>query len=246
MKKQLAAALICVLTLAFTACQPQPPKPPPTRSVWGSYAMGILTHDGSDRYTLTDQGDGFVVAAPTTNTSGNLRVAIIPETSTFSTNQQACVTWDGPLEGFTQPGLTLRVQSSQDSTKAIMVTNNIVYHYRTGFNVHLAVSTADPRLTPVGSVVLPDAVGPSPFDQTPPPWRLCARAIGDQVELKVWALDQVPTEPAWGDPQYGGTVALPEGSTYSGQAGYYTGHLSPGQSTTFRDGAVQSLEAAAA
>lgn len=203
--------------------------------------MGVLTADGNDRYTLTDQAPGLTVGAPATNAASNLRVAIIPKASPVAIDQQSCVTWAGPVAGIIQPGITLRIQSTRRETKAIMVTNNILYSFRTGFNTHLAVSTADPKLTQVGSVVLPEAVGPNPFDPTPPPWRMCARAIGSQVELKVWALDTVPTEPAWGDAKYGGTVTLPAGWVYAGQPGYYAGHLKAGQTTTFRDGAVKTL-----
>lgn len=228
--------VLVVAALIATACQPQLPTSK-------AYPITVLTPDGRDRYQITDEGTGFIATAPTSNTSSNLRVAVLAETAPTSTDEQSCVTWNGPITGYVQPGLALRVRSDSGSNKAIMVTNNIYYDYRTAFNVHVVVSVASPMLKRVGSVSLPDAVGPDPQNQTPPPWRMCARVIGTNVDLKVWALAERPTEPAWGDPQYSGTVVVPTDWVYPGRPGTYVGHLAPGQSTSFTDLAVEALPA---
>lgn len=228
--------VLVVAALIASACQPQLPTSK-------TYPITVLTPDGQDRYQITDKGTGFIASAPRSNTSSNLRVAVVAETAPTSTNEQSCVTWTGPITGYVQPGLVLRARSDSGSNKAIMVTNNVYYSYRTGFNVHVVVSTSSPMLRQVGSVSLPDAVGPDLADQILPPWRMCARVIGTSVDLKVWAIAEHPDEPAWGDPQYSGKVAVPADWVYSGRPGTYVGHLAPGQSTAFTDLAVEALPA---
>ena len=247
MRASAVGALATALALVSTAClpapssPPPPPPPPPIQLVYGDHLAAQLTPDGGDTYVITPVEGGFKATAPTTNKSANSRYAVLRADAATSVDQQACVTWDGPMANAIQPGLTLRVHSTAQSNRAIMITNNIYYSWRTGFNVHLAVSVADPILKQVGGVALPEAVGSDPFDMAPLPWRMCARAIGDQVELKVWQSAVLSEEPAWGDPDHTGVVTLPPDWVYAGRPGAYVGHLQPGESTSFSDTVTKDL-----
>ncbi len=54
---------------------------------------------------------------------------------------------------------------------------------------------------------------------------MCAQITGDLVQFVVWTSG---TQPAWGDPTWGGQATLPSNAPPSGQTGFYVAHLTPG------------------
>jgi hypothetical protein len=226
--RRLALPIIGLL-VAFgaTACQPVPAGPTVVHG--GTYTAGTITPDHGDAYTIVDQGSGFTAKAPKSNASANLRLAVVKDSAPMSVDQSACINWSGPNSNITQPGLVLRNHTDNGRTQAIMVTNNIIFAFRPGFNVHLADSTAPTRLKQIGSGSLTEAVGGF-YDPKPFPWRICARAQGTTVDVKAWSVPSFPTEPAWGDPKFGYSVQVPSDWVFAGRPGAYIGHIAPGGS----------------
>ena len=231
--KAAAIALTAVAAVAAVACQP-------TRTVHGSYVAGTLTADGNDAYVITDRGSGFDVAAPSSNQGGNLRRAVVKADAPSSVDQTSCVTWTGAAGQSIQPGLSLRTRITSERTRAVTVTDNIVYGVRSAFNVHGFDSAASQPYVKYGSVSLPDSLGADPAHPAPLPWRMCARADGTRIDVKVWSTVTQPTEPAWGDTRFSGSVTVPQEWTAAGQPGVYVGHLEPGESTSYRSGATET------
>jgi hypothetical protein len=200
-------------------------------------ATAVVTPDGEDRYQLRSNGSTLTVAAPGTNRDSNLRVVGGARNAAFAVDQRSCLTWEGPPNGTTQPGLALRIRNRSGGTQAITVSNNIWLASRNTMNVHLVDSGKPPgeELTIAGSVVLPLALGPEPAWGAPLPWRLCARVEGRTVEVAAWPLSTPKAGTPWGDATYSGTVEVPEEWVYAGQAGWYAGHLAPGEETRYRD-----------
>lgn len=231
------SALAVAATLVAVACQP------PVRTMQGTYATAVITPDGADDYRLIDKGEDFVIVAPTTNVGGNLRLAVARPATPASVDQQSCVTWNGPSNGGTQPGIALRVRSLAGSTQAIMITNNVVYYNRIAFNVHLANYDGTTSSIPqIGSVTL-HSVGADPAHPAPLPWRLCARVVDTRVDIKVWQSSKV-AEPSWTDRDAVGSVRVPSTWVYAGQPGFYIAHLAPGGSTSFTAGKTDALGSA--
>jgi hypothetical protein len=195
-----------------------------------SLEAGFLTKEKNDDYGITVVDGDAISAAPTTNEGGNTRVAFWPAGASHTLDQQSCMSWveDDP---FSQQGVALRVRSVDGRTTAITVTKNIWFHAYWMFNVHVMDSgNPEQPFTQIASFDVSGAVvrNGSP---APAPWRLCARVVGDQLALKVWAADEA--EPAWMDGVHGGGVVLPAGWDSPGAAGWYVGHLRPGVSTTY-------------
>lgn len=100
------------------------------------------------------------------------------------------------------------------------------------FNVHLADSagaTFDDQMHLVGGYT-PSAFATSISELPPLPWRLCARAEGQQVQVKVWAPNRT-AEPTYADPGYGATFTVPPPWVSSGTPGFYVGHIGVAQGT---------------
>lgn len=226
----------CVLTLAIigTAVGCQPAEPPPFRSTQGTWWVGTLTPDRSDRYDFVDRGTGLDVTAPASNSGGNLRLAAVKQGTVTSLDQQSCVTWHGPIVGTSQPGIILRARLGPDRTQAILVTNNVWAGGRPGINVHLADSDASPVFTHVGAVNMSAGLG-TIEDLNALPWRFCARAIDSTVAIKAWSIAAHPVEPSWDDATYTATVELPPVAVYPGKPGVFVGHLVPGQTTVLSE-----------
>jgi hypothetical protein len=51
--------------------------------------------------------------------------------------------------------------------------------------------------------------------------------------FEAWVVGQ--PVPSWGDTTHGGSITLPTGTAYAGNAGWYVGHLFHGNRATFRD-----------
>lgn len=222
--KQLATCVAALLVVASAVgC-----KPPPFRSTQGTWTVGTITRDGSDRYEFVDKGAGLRVTAPSSNRGSNLRVVAVKNSTATSADQTSCVTWDGPVSSKIQPGIVLRAQLEADRTRAIMVTNNIWVGARPVMNVHLADTNASPAYTQIAALNLSGGLGPYQ-DLNPLPWRFCARVAGSTVTVKAWSIPAHPAEPSWTDPTYTAAVRLPTGAVSTGKPGVYLGHLMPGE-----------------
>lgn len=218
------------IVLALTAVAAAASCQPAFRSTEGSWTVGAITQDGMDRYEFFDQGKGLKITAPATNKSINLRLAAVKQSTATSLNHESCATWHGPVASIVQPGVVLRARLDAERTQAILVTNNIWSGVRSTINVHVADTAAKPALTGLATIDMTRAMGP--YDNLKPlPWRLCARASGSTVTIKVWSITAHPTEPAWNDPTHTASVQLPARGVYSGKPGVFMGHLSAGQST---------------
>jgi hypothetical protein len=200
-----------------------------------------LTPDGFDRYEFIhteseprtgDDRSNVAVSARTANQHGNLRTVWWMDGQRPTVDQESCVTWSEYSGPIVQAGVALRVRKVGDHTQAITVTNNIMWGARNGWNLHLWNGGTHGDL--IGQAVLSHSFGTSTFNQPPLPWRLCARVVGTTLEFKAWSLATNPVEPDWSDPGFGTSFGLPKGWVYPGQAGWYVGHLRPGDSTVFR------------
>lgn len=225
--------LVCAVALTVigvsVGCKPAPP-PPPFRSTQGTWTVGTISAEGSDRYTYVDQLTGLQVTAPTSNIGGNLRIAAVRNRTPSSLNHGSCVTWHGPMSDGVQPGIVLRALLEPDRTRAIMVTNNVWLGFRSMVNVHLADSNMSPPYTQIAAVNMTAGLGTAQ-DLAPLPWRFCARANGATVTVKAWSIPAHPIEPDWADPFHAVAVQVPESAVYPGKPGVYTGHLKAGVTT---------------
>lgn len=237
-------AAVLVLLLAWlggadgAAAAPRSPRAPAPAAP--DIVSADLTPDGLDHYQFLFTraqtrgavgGSTVAVSASAANRGGNLRTVWWMDGPTPSVDQESCVTWSEHSGPIVQAGVALRVRRIGDHTQAITVTNNIMWGARNGWNVHLW-NGSEGEL--IGQVVLSHSFGTSTFTHPPLPWRLCARVVGTTLEFKAWSLEAHPAEPAWSDPGFGTSFRLPRGWTYPGQAGWYVGHLRPGDSTVYR------------
>ncbi len=174
--------------------------------------------------------------------SGNSRHVIPVLASTAQQDEASCVTILGPLDGSTQPGVALRIRSDGSRTRAITVTNNILWGARNGFNVHLADSGAvgEEQMHGIAGY-FPTGFAPSLRSLPPLPWRLCARVMGQQLQTKVWAPFQMP-EPSYADSRFGLAVTLPPEWVFAGRPGFYVGHLATGASTALGIGGLEQTQ----
>lgn len=228
-RRRLASVLgiVCVVVV-LVSCRPTvSPLDPSLRA-------GILTPDGADVYGLTVANGVVRAAAPANNASGNTRVGFWRSAELASVNQQTCATWVDARSELYQQGAALRVRTANGRTTAITVTNNIFFHARWIFNVHVMDSAANPRFRQIASFDLSSVFNPGGSGNVPPyPWRMCARVMGDTVSFIVWPLTHA--QPSWNDARYGGSVRLPAGWGSAGSPGFYVGHLEPGDSVGYRD-----------
>jgi hypothetical protein len=197
-----------------------------------SFESVAVTRDDSDFYGMVLDGRTATVTAPETNVGGNTRLYFWPGNAPASVNQVSCVTLEDPQEDFRQPGVILRATVEGDRIRALMVSKNIWEHVHWTFNVHLVDSAEEALLSRVMSVDLAEGlvIGERMAE---PPWRLCALAVGHVLAVKVWPLSE--PEPAWTDPRFAGSTLLPDDWVTSGHAGWYVGHLRPGQTATVSD-----------
>ena len=99
-----------------------------------------------------------------------------------------------------------------------------------------SVAVAAPRH--VGVADFGDVVGtikglgtPESTTMKPPPWNLCAQAVGTTVTIKLWV--GADSEPSWTDPEATRKVKLASTWVFDGYAGAYELGLAPGRSSTF-------------
>lgn len=219
---------LIVVVVALSACEPampdgigapvEGPVPAPR------FAMSYLTRDGSDRFDLNGGTGTMVASAPSSNQRGNTRALVVSEQTPASFDQESCAAWTDVQGSFVQQGVALRVRQESGGPRAITVTRNIFGGAGWIFNVHVWAPGRGFEM--IGQEDLRDVVGsPSEGGHRPFPWHICARAVGDRVEFKVWTGTE-PT-PAWGNARHGGVYQLPVGWVYAGRPGGYVGHLPP-------------------
>lgn len=206
-----------------------------------SVSTGVLTADGADATTFMPGAGGTVtVTGQGSGDGSNLRMVWWADAAPASVDSQVCSTWTAAEGGSVQPGLALRVRTEPAGTRAITVTNNILYAARWSWNVHLW-EPGSTKLNLINQAILPifgssrKVFGSATYEVSPRPWRMCARAVGAVVQFKAWPLSWTPVEPAWGDPRYGAAYRLPPEWVYPGRTGWYAGHVGPGETMTFDD-----------
>lgn len=197
--------------------------------------MHTLTPDGGDevRWSTTDSDGVRGVAASWTH-GGSLREVATRTGATEGADQTSCATWWGPVVRDVQPGVALRVRTRDGETTAITVTQNVWSAARYRFNVHLVDSAATKPLERIGGDWI-RGVGGSAFYLDPLPWRMCARADGRTVTVKVWSTSTHPDEPSWDDPDFTFETEVPADWVYEGAPGLYLGHLLAGTESTYSD-----------
>jgi hypothetical protein len=222
-------ALVALVALFAAACQPA--KPPP---VWTpidpSYEGDQVTRDGTDTYALTKLGSTTATAtANETNTGGNTRAAYWPAGQEPSTDKQVCARWDSESGPINQQGAAFRLNRPADGfTRVLTVTKNVWAYANYIFNIHYWDEQGAHIISQFNmATALSDAEG----QLIALPWDFCARISGSAVEFIVW-IDGQP-QPAWGDALHGGSSVVPSGWETPGEAGWYVGHLQPGDSTSY-------------
>jgi hypothetical protein len=206
------------------------------------YASGTLTRDGADTYQLDAANGTLTTRAAATNSGSNSRGVFWPVAQVPIAKQQTCATFAARSGRVVQLGLALRIkQTKAGAVRAITVTSNVylsnpVTGYGTWrFNVHTWNTKRNPPFQQVGSFDLKDVFS-SQDTALPYPWRLCARVQGRLLMFEAWRPGE-PT-PAWTSTTNGGSMKLPLGTGYAGQAGWYIGHLYANDS-----GSVRALSA---
>jgi hypothetical protein len=186
----------------------------------------VATPDGTAYAYSETNGTATVTAGPTTG--GNNREFFWDSKGITEADSEACATFSGN-EGATydQPGIALRI--TNNGNQAVTVTENVWGGIRNVFNFH-TWNTATPG---VFTLFAQKTISALPV--APPAWPLfmCARITGTTMQFVVWT--QAMTQPAWGDPTWGGQATLPASAPGAGQAGFYAGHVEPGTSMTYSD-----------
>lgn len=204
----------------------------------------LLTGEAFDHYLVETDGTASEVVAAKSNVGGNTRLLWANLADPVANDLRVCATWER-FTGLAQPGLGLRVRRDGNRTRAITVTDNIFWGARFGFNVHVwdtgQASWVPGRLpvVPVGGADLSATFG-SAGSLIDLPWRVCARVKGRTLDIKVWPL--ADAEPEWGDVRYGRRFRLPMSAVYPGRAGWYAGHLRPGDDIVLSDQQVLEVE----
>jgi hypothetical protein len=213
-------------------------------SIDPNYTGVLITADPNapnDLYNLTAQKGSPLsqvgLSASATNAGTDLRTTFFPSGQVPSESGQVCATWAGPAppSNLMQQGLAARVQTNTTGTRhAITVTKNIYAYVVWVINVNFwTTSNANPAnysvQTPIqfnyAAVLDPGGVI-QPF-----PWRVCARVAGNTIAADV-ATGASPPAP-FTSPAHVQTATLPTGWDYTGQFGWYIGHLAPGETFNY-------------
>lgn len=224
-QRQFAAVALAVVAGSCAAVPPPPSAPTPAARASADVVQLRLTRDGGDLTQLSSIGEGVLATAPSSNTGSNSRWVFHSPAAAITQDEGACatVTHSGlPV----QEGVALRVTSEASGrTRAITVTKNVWGDASWFYNVHVWDTADSTPLRQLGAFDMSAAlqrVGAQPSSVP----RLCARVIGDRVELKVWPATTL--EPAWGDPVSTRSVRVDPEWVHAGAAGWYIGHLPPG------------------
>lgn len=219
---------------ALTGCNEIAPLDPGLRAAF-------ITVDADDDFGIAVDGDVTTVTAAPTNTDANTRLVLWRSSTPRTADQRSCVSWteEGTAaDHAVQPGVALRIRSSAGRTQAIVVTKNVFHYGFWTYDVHLMDSAAEQPFVLIGRVNLIDVVLRSGV-LAPSPWRLCAQVVGDALSMKLWPGDV--DEPAWSDGVHGAGLVLPPGWDEPGAAGWYAGHVGPGQALELTDPTVTQL-----
>lgn len=207
-----------MLVFASCACAPAP------RPGSGNFRTLTITSDGA--YSVGRSNGVLRIRNNRAGRGADTRV-VLPEAG--SPGDSVCATINpviGGLSDFMQPGVALHIRTSGGRTTALTLTNNVLWGARWNWNVHYMDSGRRPTHVGLGSFAVPGFYRegrPMP----PLPWRVCARTVGDSLQGKVWRAGAA--EPRWGDPNFGGSVAIPSGLASGGESGVFAGHLEGGQ-----------------
>jgi hypothetical protein len=225
-RRWLTAAALALVVGACTAAPPPSGVVPSVEAphTTASHVLVALTRDPGDLTALAEAGPAVELSAPLANRSINSRSIYHRADAVAATDASACATVSHsglPV----QEGIALRVVTADGRTTAITVTKNIWAGAPWFYNVHVWDTGRTVPLQQLASFDMSAAIGwPGPFASTGP--RLCARAVGDRVEFKVWRTGTA--EPAWGDPRSSREVVVDDAWVHPGVAGWYIGHLPPG------------------
>lgn len=198
-----------------------------------------------DSYTIAASAGTATMSANAPVISSNDRMVYWPSTEAPTPDQESCATWSSqdPSQAsgvFTQEGLALRFATRDGVTRGLTVTKGVWANANWVLNVHLwNTSWSTPFHLLKGLNLSSYLVSDGATSQLP--WDVCARVVGSTFEFEVWLVGQSP--PAWGNTTQGGTVALPAGWDYAGEAGWYIGHLATGASATYTNQVVESPQA---
>jgi hypothetical protein len=193
------------------------------------YSLGVLTHDHGDKFSLTSKNGTTIAAADSTNTGGNSRFFFWQTGSPVLTDSESCATWN-ISSLLDQQGVALRITNVNGVTRGVTVTKNVYYSAFWIFNVHVWDSSnlANPY-TQIGEFPLNSTFVPN-GQYAPLPWNLCAKVVGNTLSFIAWPA--IDSQPAWGDPNFGGSVSLPSGYE-NGYAGWYFGHIAAGKTIKY-------------
>lgn len=208
-----------------------------TFSSTDQFTTQVLTPDHADSYSLNYSTDSLgngteSMAANPGNVSGNLREAFWPSNEQPMTNSEVCATWSSASTNALQEGLALHIVNNNGVTTAITVTKNVIYGIYWVFNVHTWNTSQTPYpFTQIAQFSFPKVVTYLGV-VLKLPWRACAQIQNGILDFKIWR-PNVMSEPAWGDPNYTASVAVPAAYTGAGLTGWYIGHIPPGGNATY-------------
>lgn len=197
--------------------------------------------------------------------ASQLSGAFWPQPQPLRADQKICVTMHSVIDASTTtkqrayvanpkqvnlPGVALRIAAEPHGkgTRAIVIRQNLKGGAMWAFRV-LAVRVSDDgdtttaQTVALGSGDVKAQVGQPGKSETtatmkPPPWHLCAKAVGTKLSFMVWAGND--PQPDWSDKSAVHEVTLPSNWVYQGNAGGYVALLQPGISARFSDIRVTS------
>ncbi|MGP0029807.1 MAG: hypothetical protein ACLPVF_04800 [Acidimicrobiales bacterium] len=205
-------------------------------SITNQYPDGTAT-----TYVYSGSGTSVSATAPRGENSDE-RDAYWFSNSPVARDEQSCSTWDAS-PGHTQQGEVLNVtQNANGVVHGIAVVDNVFGGAKWFFNIYSI--TGDPD-NPIGDIKegydLSSVVGGESGPYAALPWHECARTFEGRVQFVVWT--GTNPKPAYGTPRAGGSVAIPPGYGGPGRAGWFVGHIDPGETAEVSDLTTTGLDA---
>ncbi|QIG44014.1 hypothetical protein G5V58_15620 [Nocardioides anomalus] len=216
-----------LLLLTGAASAPVGSAAPPAGFAWR-----VLT-SGPERFAVATEGRGVTITglAPTgvVPPFWNRRQVLVPRGARPARDQTVCATWVRETNWSNQQGLAVRVSRPHGGPlRALTLTKNVFGHATWWINL---LSWRGQEFTTLGQFDMSGVVSQDGERVRAFPWRICLRAEGERLGFKVWLPRREP-EPAWDDPGHTAWVSAPE---RSGLAGWYAGHLAPGDQLRYAD-----------
>ena len=233
------AALATALAVAVAGCSAGPTSRG-TAAV-GSGASTCVNRVTPDcaAYTYASPRAGTVVVTAPRSSAINNREFFWSPSGSVGTDQTVCATF-ATGRGLDQQGGVLRMASpAPGRVSGVTVTRNVWMGAFDVFNFHVwdtRLDTASVFLQ-FGTTIVPTLpVAPAVY-----PLNMCARTVTatDTVQFVVWTPGQ--PQPSWGSTTQGGQATLPAGTSTTGRAGWFAGHLRPGTSMTYTNLAVDGV-----